>query len=93
MSRYNRTEEILSDELIYNDGNIPHSYNAAMNAMDEIGTEYGLLKSPYICFQGGIDKFVDPFAPLDLEEQSPSLDKTTLYSEDMWHSLYGELEI
>lgn len=64
-----------------------------MDAMDEISNEYHLLKSPYICFQGGTDKFVDPFAPLDLEEQSPSTDKTTLYSEDMWHSVYSEIEI
>lgn len=64
-----------------------------MKALDGISTEYHLLKSPYICFQGGTDKSTDPFAPLDLEEQSPSPDKTTLYSEEMWHLVYGEMEI
>ena len=36
---------------------------------------------------------VDPFAPLDLLELSPSKDKTTLYYENLWHAVFYEEEI
>lgn len=39
-------------------------------------------------FQAGVDKLVDPFAPLDLERACKSKDKTTIYMKDMWHSIY-----
>lgn len=47
----------------------------------------------YILFQGGMDKLVDVFAPLDLEKESQSKDKTTIYMKDMWHSVFYEEEI
>ena len=44
-------------------------------------------------FQGGVDKSVDLFAPLDLEKHSPSKDKTTVYIKSMWHSTFYEEEL
>jgi hypothetical protein len=90
-NRFNNNEEILADPLIYNDGIIPHSGIAVLNGMKEVSTEYHLLITPYILFQGGTDKAVDPFAALDLEDVSPSKDKTTLYYEKMWHAIHTEI--
>jgi hypothetical protein len=65
-TKYNNKEAVLSDSLIYNDGIIPHSAVAVVKGIDQISKQYNLLTSPYILFQGGFDKLVDPFAPLDL---------------------------
>ena len=54
---------------------------------------YEQLKTPYITFQAGVDKLVDSFAGLDLEEVSPSPDKTTIFCETMWHAVYQEEEV
>ena len=43
---------------------------------------------PYLVVQSGSDKIVDPFACLDLEEVSPSKDKTTVIIGDMWHAVW-----
>ncbi len=43
------------------------------------------MKTPYLCIQGGMDRFVDVFAPLDLERSAVSKDKTTIYFKEMWH--------
>ena len=51
------------------------------------------METPYIVIQGGVDKLVDLFAPLDLEKESPCKDKTTVYIKSMWHSLFYEEEI
>lgn len=56
--------------------------------MEEIEKEYHLFEASYIAFQAGVDKLVDPFAPLDLERACRSKDKTTVYMKDMWHSIY-----
>jgi len=34
--------------------------------MDEVSTQYKEFNVPYILFQAGVEKLVDPFAPLDL---------------------------
>jgi alpha-beta hydrolase superfamily lysophospholipase len=44
-------------------------------------------------FQAGVDKLVDPFAPLDLEKACKTKDKTTVYMKDMWHSIFYEEKI
>lgn len=66
-TRYNNKEELLADQLNYNDGLIPHMRVAAIRAMQLMSTQYHLISSPYLLFQGGHDKFVDPFGPIDLE--------------------------
>ncbi len=45
------------------------------------------MKTPYLCIQGGMDINVDLFAPLDLEKQSISTDKTTIYYKEVWHDI------
>jgi len=55
--------------------------------MNETSTRFSEFEVPYILFQGGVDKTVDLFAPLDLEKQCQSTDKTTVYFKDMWHCI------
>lgn len=45
------------------------------------------MQTPYLCIQGGVDKSVDLFAPLDLEKESISKDKTTIYYKELWHDI------
>lgn len=87
------TDYILNDPYIYKDGVVPGSVRSVLNAMDEVSQLFPKLAVPYIIFQSGVEKMVDPFAALDLEEESPSTDKTTVYCEKMWHSVFGEEEI
>jgi alpha-beta hydrolase superfamily lysophospholipase len=61
--------------------------------MEEVSELYHEFDSNYILFQAGVDKLVDLFAPLDLEKQCKSKDKTTIYCKDMWHSVFMEDEI
>lgn len=42
---------------------------------------------------GGVDKMVDPDVATDLMRDSPSLDKTMIYKENMWHNIILEEEI
>lgn len=66
---------------------MPGSVRTVLNAMDEVSELYTLMKTPYITFQAGTEKLVDTFAGLDLEEISPSPDKTTIFIETMWHAV------
>lgn len=50
------------------------------------------MDTPYILFQAGVDKLIDPFAPLDLQKNCKTKDKTTIYIKDMWHSIFYEKE-
>lgn len=85
--KYTRTVE---NPLNYNGRNIPGTVRVVLNAMEEIQTQYNLFDTPYILFQAGVDKLVDPFAPLDLEKACKTKDKTTIYMKDMWHSIFNE---
>lgn len=88
-TRYNNKEAMLADKLNYNDGIVPHTATAVINAMDELSSALSKIIVPFIIFQGTDDKLVDLFGPLDLEEQSPSKDKTTVYFRGMWHNVYS----
>ena len=92
-TKFNQDERIKNDPYYYNDGLVPGSVRTILNSMDEISQQFKELKTPYIIFQAGVDKMVDPFAPLDLEESCQSPDKTTIYCENMWHSVLAEEEI
>ena len=65
---------------LYNDKHVPGSVRVALNAMEEVEKSYHEFKTSYILFQAGVDKSVDLFAPLDLEKQCQSKDKTTIYA-------------
>ena len=57
-------------------------------AMGHLRKKYCKFITPYLCVQSASDKLVDPFACLDLEEQSPGKDKTTVIIYDMWHAIW-----
>ncbi len=78
-TKYNQDERINNDPYFYKDGLVPGSVRTILNAMDEVSQLFKDFKIPYIMFQAGVDKMVDPFAPLDLEESCQSVDKTTVY--------------
>jgi acylglycerol lipase len=60
------------------------------HAMLQLEPTFSEFTAPYILFQGGVDKIVDVFGPLDLEEKCKSKDKTTIYCENMWHDAMNE---
>lgn len=91
--KYEVDDLVKANTLNYNGRHIPGSIRAVLNAMEQIEKEYHLFETPYILFQAGVDKLVDPFAPLDLEKSCKAKDKTTIYMKDMWHSIYMEEEI
>lgn len=39
-----------------------------LEEMSWISSNFEKLETPYIIFQGGVDKLVDPFAEIDLEK-------------------------
>lgn len=89
-TKYDTEKLVKSNPFIYNDRHVPGSIRVALNAMEEIENLYSHFICPYIVFQGGVDKAVDLFAALDLEKQSKSKDKTTVYIKTMWHSVFFE---
>lgn len=92
-TRYQMTDNVKNNDLNYNGRHIPGSVRVALNAMEETEKLYSEFNTPYICFQSGVDKLVDPFAPLDLEASCKTTDKTTIYMKDSWHSIFYEDEI
>ena len=89
-TKYNQRERIEADPHVYNDGAVPGSIRTILNAMDDVSGLFSELVTPYILFQAGVEKMVDPFAPLELEEVCKTKDKTTVYCEYMWHAVMGE---
>ena len=89
-SRYNNKEAMLADKLNYNGGQVPHTAATVIHTMDELNKVLHKVTVPYIAFQGTGDKMVDLFGPLELEEQSASRDKTTIYLRGMWHNVHNE---
>lgn len=86
-TKYNQIERVKNDKNNYLDGFLSlTAYNVYMCMLDA-EDKYKNLSTPYIIFQGGIDKIVDPFGPLELEEKCKSKDKTTIYCEHMWHDV------
>lgn len=66
MNKYDCTKHHTEDAHNFLDGLIPGTLRIAMNAMEETSQLYGNFSAPYILFQGGVDKIIDPFAPIDL---------------------------
>lgn len=82
-----------ANDLTYNGKHIPGSVRVALNGIQEVEKCYKSFKTNYILFQGGVDKAVDLFAPLDFEKECQSKDKTTIYIKSMWHSTFFEEEV
>lgn len=87
-TKYKLDHLITGDECNYTDKVVPGSIRVVLNAMGVVENEYSKLETPYLLFQSGVDKLVDPFAPLDLENECKTADKTTIYCRDMWHSVF-----
>lgn len=67
-TKYDTTKVQTANPYLYNDRHIPGSVRVALTAMEEIEKSYKLFDRDYILFQGGVDKSVDLFAPLDFEK-------------------------
>lgn len=89
-TKYDVSDLVLANPYNYNGRNIPGTIRVVLNAMEEIEQCYHLFDTPYILFQSGVDKLVDPFAAIDLERACKVKDKTTIYMKDMWHSIFME---
>ena len=90
VTKYDCTRHIVSDKHNYLGRLMPGTYRVALSAGDITPKLFKKFKAPYILFQGGVDKIVDPFAPIDLERECKSTDKTTVYFKNMWHSIVYE---
>lgn len=86
-------EEMLKeDNDNYNGKHVFATANGVLKGMQLACVNYSKLETPYIMFQGGVDKYIDPFAAIDLERESQSKDKTTIIYKDMWHEIHHEAE-
>lgn len=92
-TKYDTEKIVKANPYLYNGRHVPGSVRVALKAMEEIENCYKQFKTSYILFQGGVDKSVDLFAPLDLQKQCQSKDKTTIYFKDLWHSIFFQEEI
>lgn len=66
VTKYNCDELIKNDPYYYKSGLVPASISAVLNAMEQVSKQYSSFNLPFLVFQGGYDKLVDLFAPLDL---------------------------
>jgi acylglycerol lipase len=83
---------MIEDPLNYTGRHVSGTAMEIVNTMRNIRKNYNRLETPYLLFQGGRDKVVDPFACVDLENESPSKDKTTVIYKEMWHEIPYEPE-
>lgn len=92
-TKYVNKQTVLDDPYYYKDKIVFGSIRAVLAGIEEVSQMFHLFDCPYIIFQAGVDKSVDLFAGLDLEEMSPSKDKKTVYCPKMWHAAFSEEEI
>lgn len=91
-TRYDTKKFMKEDPLNYTGKHVSGTTMGIINHMTYISENYYRLETPYIFFQGGNDKLVDPCACIDLERESVSKDKTTVIYRDMWHEIPYEPE-
>jgi len=77
--KYNQFDRISKDPHNIIDGVLLGNIANGHHVMLEIEPTFGDFEAPYILFQGGADKIVDVFGPIDLGEKCKSRDKTTVY--------------
>lgn len=87
-SKYKLDEISKNDPYLYHGRLWVKTVQQILFAMGKTKKMYKQLTTPYLLVQSGCDKLVDPFACLDLEQQSPSKDKTTVIINDMWHAVW-----
>lgn len=67
-TKYNIEDIIRGDEYNYTGPNVLGSVRVVLTAMEEVQKIFPSLEVPYLLFQGGMDKLIDLFAPLDMEK-------------------------
>lgn len=65
-TKYDVEKQFRECPHMYCDKHLPGSIRVTLNAIREVEKSYHHFKTSYICFQGGVDKSIDLFAPLDL---------------------------
>ena len=60
--------------------------------MMRVTAEVGKITLPFIVFQGGEDKLVDPSGAQMLYDQASSTDKTIKVYKDLYHEVFNEQE-
>jgi alpha-beta hydrolase superfamily lysophospholipase len=83
---------LKEDKENYGGNHVFATTKAVLEGMKEASMNFKKLSTPYIIFQGGVDKYIDPFAAIDLERESQTQDKTTVIYKDMWHEVHHEAE-
>jgi len=66
INRYCCRRLFKEDRHNYLEGLIPGTFRVVISALDETSKKFNQFEAPYILFQGGVDKVVDPFGPVDL---------------------------
>ena len=66
VTKHNCDELIRNDPYYCKSGLVPASISAVLDAMEQVSGQYSSFALPFIVLQGGHDKSVDLFAPLDL---------------------------
>ena len=84
-TRFEMEEFLKEDKDSYHGPHVFGTVNAVVEGMKWIPKNFSKLETSYILFQGGIDKYVDLFAPIDMEKESLTKDKTTVFYRNMWH--------
>jgi hypothetical protein len=79
---------MVTDKHRYTGQFVAGSVRAVYKGMEEAESLFSAFSLPYLVVQSGIEKVIDPFAVLDLEERSPSPDKTSIFIPTMWHALF-----
>lgn len=87
-TRYRLDHYSQNDPHLYHGRLYPKTVQQILLAMGQTKRKFSKFITPYLCVQSGCDKLVDPFACLDLQEQSPCTDKTTVIIYDMWHAIW-----
>jgi len=86
-------EDWLSDVNYYKEKQKPLTLANIVKAQDLSSSQFELLVTPWLCVQGGMDKFVDYTLAFELEARSLAKDKKVLFYENLWHSVPNESEI
>lgn len=92
-TKYNLKDKFLNDPYIFTEAIMPGTIRATMNAANEIYASFEKVTTPFLCLAAGVEKLLDPFAALDLEERSPAEDKRVIYCEEMWHVVTEEADV
>ena len=89
------TEFVKKDKYAFSERVCLSTISMMVDVMDKSPQTFKDYKSPFIIFQGGLDKLVNPEVCFELYEKSstPAEDKEIHFIEEMWHDIWHEEEI